>query len=117
MVCQCRSLMPEDLPERLGIDGNSFYSALLLQALTLTGTAELQQGQHPEPDARLAVARCLKAAGLRARSGLPFVPEPSQCIELARVADRVVASFAAAPEAASAASMMMPPINNFLADV
>ncbi len=74
-MCQCRSLMPVNAPEKLELDGNSFFTAVLLQALTLIDTAELQQGQHPQPDARLAVARCLDAAGSRARSGLPFVPE------------------------------------------
>ncbi len=117
IMCQCRSLMPGDSPERSEIDGNSFYTAVLLQALELTGTAELQQGQHPQPDARLAVARCLDAAGSRVRSGLLFKLEPSQCIELVRVADRVMAGFAAAPEAASAAFIMMPNISNFLTGV
>ncbi len=48
---------------------------------------------------------------------LPFVPEPSQCIELVKAADRVMVGFAAAPKAASAASIMMPHISCFLSGV
>ena len=90
-------MMPGDSPERMQIEGDCFFTTVLLHALTLAGVAERQQGQHPQPDARLAVACCLEAAGTRVRGDLPFVPQPSQCMALARVADRVMASFAAAP--------------------
>ncbi len=111
---QCRSRIPEDSPERLGIEGRAFFTNVPLHALTLLGTAEGQQGQNPQPEVRLAVVRCLLAAAERAHSGLPFLAEPSQCIELAKAADRVMAGFAAAPKAASAASVMMSPISKFL---
>ncbi len=59
--------------------------------------AKGQQGQHVQPDARLAAAYCLQAAIFRMRSGPPFVPEPPVCIMLMEVASRVMrmASFAA----------------------
>ena len=82
--------------------------------MALCGVAERQQGQDVQPDARLAVAHCLDAAHTRLCSGLPFKPELSQCIKLAEVASRLLTSFAAAPEVASAASVLLPPISNFL---
>ena len=51
------------------------------------------------------------------RSGLPDVPELQQCIKLMEVASRVMMSFATAPEAASAASVLAPPIGMFLTAV
>lgn len=101
-------------PEKFGIDGNIFFNGVLLDATLLAGIAETQHEQDPDPDARLAVHCCLHAATLRIRSGLPFVPEPQRCIVLVKVASRVMASFAAAHEAASAASVLLPPISNFL---
>ena len=101
-------------PEIVNIDGNNFFTALVQQAIALCSVAERQQGQDPQPDARLAVAHCLQAACSRLCSGLPFEPAPPQCISLVEVASRVMASFAARPEAASAASMLLPPISHFL---
>ena len=98
----------------MSIDGDSFFTALLQQAIALCSVAERQQGQGPQPDARLAVVHCLQATYLRACSGLPFEPAPPQCITLVEVASRVLASFAAVPEAASAASVLLPPISRFL---
>ena len=106
--------MKADHPESLDIDGNSFFAAVLQQVIALCGVAERQHGRDPQPDARLAVARCLQAANLRLQSGLPFEPALPQCITLVEVASRVMASFAAAPEAASAASVLLPPICNIL---
>lgn len=57
---------------------------------------------------------CLHAVRARVRSGLPFVPEPPVCLKLAEVAGRAMASFAAAPLAASAASVLLPSIGDFL---
>ncbi len=99
------------------INGNSLFTAVLQHATELSAIAERQQGQDPQPDARLAVARCLFAAQQRVCSGLPFVPGPQQCVKLVEVASRVMASFAAAPEAASAASMLLPAIGIFLTAV
>lgn len=99
-------------PENFGIDGNRFFNSVLSHAITLSGVAQWQYGQKPDPDARLAVHRCLYAATMRMRSGLPFVTEPQQCVALVKVASRVMASFAAAPEAA--ASVLLQPISNFL---
>ena len=106
--------MKADTPESLNLDGGSFFTAVLQQAIALCGVAERQQGQDLQPDARLAVAHCLQAAYSRLCSGLPFEPAPPQCIMLVEVASRVMASFAAAPDAASAASVLLPPISKFL---
>ena len=106
--------MNPEYPESLNFDGNSFFTAVLQQGTALCSVAERQQGQDLQPDARLAVAHCLQAAYSRLRSGLPFEPAPPQCITLVEVANRVMASFAAAPEAASAASVLLPSISNFL---
>ncbi len=101
-------------PEPLGIDSKSFFNSVLSHATKLLGVAEWQHGQDPDPDARLAVQGCLQAATLRMRSGLPFVPEPQQCIMLVEMASRAMARFAAAPQAASAAGVLLPPISDFL---
>ena len=101
-------------PENMGIDGNIFVGAILQLAVTLSSTAEGQQGQDPQPDVRLAVMHCLQAAEGRARSSLPFLPAPPLCFMLAQLAGRIMASFAAAPEAASAASLLLPSVNTFL---
>ena len=106
--------MKAESPESLNLDGDIFFTAVLQQAMALCGVAERQQGQDVQPDARLAVAHCLDAAHTRLCSGLPFKPELSQCIKLVEVASRLMAQFAAAPEAASAASVLLPPISNFL---
>ncbi len=50
-------------------------------------------------------------------SSLPFVPGPQQCFKLVEVASRVMASFAAAPEAAFAASVLLPASIIFLSAV
>ncbi len=115
--CQCCRSMPAGAPEALGIDGDKFVTDVLLLATTLSVIAEKQQGQDPQPNARLAVASCLCVAQQRMCSGLPFVPGPQQCIMLMEVAARVMASFAAAPEAASAASVLLPAIGVFLTAV
>ena len=54
---------------------------------------------------------------MRLRSGLPFELALLQCITLVEVASRVMASFAAAPEAASTASVLLPPIGGFLSSL
>ena len=113
----CRSFMGADAPEVMDMDGKSFFNSVLLHATRLSGVAEKQQGQHPQPDAPLAVAGCLRAAALHVSSGLPFVPGPQQCITLMEVASRVMASFAAAPRAGSAASALLLPISCFLTAV
>ncbi len=82
--------------------------------MILGSIAEGQQGQRVQPDARLAVAHCLHAARVRVRGGLPFVAKLPVCIWLAELAGRVMASFAAVPLAASAASVLLQPIGNFL---
>lgn len=112
-TCQCCSLGGR-LPERVRIDGSKIFTPLMQHVLRLCGIAEGQQGQHVQPDARLAVAHCLHAVRTRVRSGLPFVPEPPVCLKLAEVAGRAMASFAAAPLAASAASVLLPSIGDFL---
>ncbi len=61
-------------PEVANIDGNSFFTAVMQQAVALCGIAEKQQGQIQQLDARLAVAHCLQAASLRLRGGMPFKP-------------------------------------------
>ncbi len=85
--------------------------------MILGSIAEGQQGQHVQPDVRLAVAHCLHAVRMRVTGGLPFVAEPSVCIRLVELASRVMASFAAVPLAASAASVLLPPISNYLVAV
>ncbi len=82
-------------PEIVKTDGNSVFDSVLLHATRLSGVAEKQQGQKPHPDVRLAVAGCLRAAELRVRSNLSFVPRPQQCIMLMEAASRVMASCSA----------------------
>ena len=107
----------KDFAASQGLDGNRFFSAVVPHALNLGRIAERQQGLDVQPDVRLAVARCLQVAKMRVLSGLPFVPAPPHCIKLVQMAGRIMASFAAAPEAASAASFLMMPICSFLAAV
>ncbi len=108
---QCCSSGNVDFPERFKIEGCRFFTAVMQRTMALCSIAEGQQGQHAQPDARLAVRHCLGAAESCMRSGLPFVPVPPVCIMLTELAGRVMASFATAPEAASAASVLLLPIS------
>ncbi len=110
----CCSLVNAETPERLKVDGSRYFTVVMQRMMALCSIAEGQQGQHAQPDARLAVTRCLRAAESRMRSGLTFVPVPPMCIMLTELASRIMATFAAAPEAASAASVLLLPISSFL---
>ncbi len=100
-------------PDRLEMAWRPLGIGVLELALALSGVAERQQGQHHQLDVRLAVARCLRFAENVLRSDQRLVPE-QQFWKLAVVASRVMATFAAAPEAASAASVLMPRISDLL---
>lgn len=103
--------------ELIGIDESRLQTDVLSLAMALSGVAEGQQGQDPLPDARLAVARCLRSAEMRVRSGRHFLLNPRVWTRLAELASRVMADFAAAPREASAASVLLPPISDFLTAV
>ncbi len=102
------------IPESMGVDGNSFFGAVLQHAVTLSSIAEGQHGQDPQPDARLAVMHCLQAAEGRLRNPLPFLPAPPLCVMLAQLAGRIMARFAAAPHAASSPCLLLQYIAFFL---
>lgn len=66
--------MPDNSPECLEIDGDVFFNNVLLHALTLTGTAEGQQGQNPQPDALLALHTVCKLWGSVCLATCPSCP-------------------------------------------
>ena len=109
--------MESQPPELLGIDGGRLQADVLSLAIMLSEVAEGQQGRDPQPDARLAVARCLRSADMHVRRGQHFLLKPVLWSRLAELASRVMADFAAAPQEASAASVLLPPISDFLSAV
>lgn len=113
-VCQCRRCIDAS---PIGVAGKGFFSCMLWQALELADLAEEQQEQIPHPDARIAFSRYLQAAHRHVCHGHPIMPMPQAIVALAGVASRVLASLAAMPHTASAASCVMLAINNIIADV